>query len=686
MATITDPLSTLHKVGPSVVKHLAKLAVHTIGDLLLYFPYKYLDYTKFTHISAVVPGETVTVRGVLKTINSRFSFNTRKMLVEAIISDDTGSLKVIWFNQGYLAKTLSQGDEVLLSGKVDNYKGLQLVNPVHEKITEEMLHTGRLVPVYKLPDELYNRTFRGIINQALQHRNELSDDIPTEIRVKYDIPALKDAVLQLHFPESRQELERAQFRMIFEEILVQQLAVLEHKKLLSITPAPSIPPNIDLVKNFLSKLPFELTIGQKKALWQILQDLELPNPMNRLLEGDVGSGKTLVALISALTVADAGFQTVLLAPTEILAKQHFDNFCKLAPDYSLYLLTRNFHETNSGAIPKAKLIKQIGSNSRAIIVGTHAVLSDKVHFNNLGYIIIDEQHRFGVQQRSRLISIQNGGKDKSYSSHLLSMSATPIPRTLALSMYSDLAVSQLTELPKGRQSILTKVVPEAKRADSYAFIEKELQAGRQAFIITPLVEESEKLTIKSVKAEYERLQTNVFPNRKLGLLYGSMKGVDKDKVMNSFAAGELDILVATSVIEIGIDVPNATVIVIESAERFGLAQLHQLRGRVGRGQHRSYCFLFTESLEQKTLQRLQFFSSTSDGFKLAEMDLEQRGFGSLFGTEQTGFDFRFSKFLTIQVLKLARNAAEYFFKAHKLQNFPTLHKKVQPLVEQIHLE
>lgn len=688
---LTDPVASIPKIGPAVTKLLSRYDINTIEDLLLYLPYKYLDFTKFTTIKDIIPGEIVTVRGTIKTIQSRFSFKTRKALCEAIISDTTGSLKVTWFNQSYLAKTLASGDEVLLSGKVEMYKGLQLLNPVHEKITQEMIHTGRLVPVYTLPDGLYNRTFRGYVNQILGLTNQLEDIIPPNIRNEYSILPLADAIKQLHFPESNELLEKSKLRMIFEEVFVQQLAVQKHVELLEQLSAPSIPGNIELTKEFIAKLPFTLTNAQKKGVWQIFKDLEFKHPMNRLLQGDVGSGKTIVALLAALSVIDAGYQVALLAPTEILARQHYGNFLKYLTYFKkskyhhIGLLTRNFHELQGKTVPKKKLHEQVAKGTVTILIGTHAVLQETVAFKKLALVIIDEQHRFGVEQRAKLIRVSEKTSNTFYP-HLLSMSATPIPRTLALSFYSDLAISTLDELPKGRQEIKTSVITEISRNRAYEFIAKEVTAGRQAFIITPLVEESEKLQFKSVKAEYERLKSEIFPTLKVGLLHGKMKGIEKDSTMKAFSDKEFDILVATSVIEIGIDIPNASVIVIEGSERFGLAQLHQLRGRVGRGADASYCLLFAETQDRETLARLQFFASCTDGFKLAEMDLKTRGFGSLFGNRQTGFDFKFGKYLSLHVLELAKKAVRTFREQHTLEEFPKLREKVEPLVEQVHLE
>ncbi len=794
MITLDSSIKTAPGVGPAVNKHLNRVGVKLVRDLLFYFPFRYIDFSKFTTIKDVKPGEIITIRGFIKTIQARYSFRGRVSLCEAIISDETGSIKVIWFNQPYLAKSLKSGDEVLLSGKADVYKTLQLQNPVYEKAADETIHTGRIVPVYRLTEGLYNRTVRNLVNKFLPLADTLPEILPRDLLHRYSLPALPQAIRQIHFPDSDAQINAARERVIFEEVLIQQLAVQQHKLLLKKLPAPKIARNVELIKSFLSTLPFELTLGQKQALWQIMKDLDRDHPMNRLLEGDVGSGKTLVALMAMLEAVAAGYQTVLIAPTEILAKQHYETFIKALSEYrghearevakpirssevsapketyeqlrslakrrgnneetevkngaasaaiKIGLLTSQFQgingvqEMNGGsskrAERRAEIISQVKSGQINIIIGTHALFSGDVAFKNLALVVIDEQHRFGVQQRAVLLRKAGGGvkaqnshipqhshisensqaghqqnaESTEYQTpHLLSMSATPIPRTLALSFYGDLDISTLPELPKGRQKIETKIVAEADRDQAYQFIKKELRASRQAFVITPRVEESatnglissesyaegsavpeSPAAVKSVKQEFKRLSEEVFPEFKPGLLYGKMKGSEKDKTMAGFNAGKLDLLVASSVIEIGIDVPNATVMLIEGAERFGLAQLHQLRGRVGRGSAKSYCFLFLTDETSESRQRLEEFARSHDGFKLAELDLKQRGMGSLFGTEQTGFAFKFGQFLSLKILAMAKEAAQAIIKTDpELKKSPQLKQKVEPLISQIHLE
>lgn len=693
------PVSNLPKVGPKLLKSLASLGITTVEDLLQYYPTRYLDFSKFTEIHALHPGEIVTVRGFVKTISSRFSFPSRKMLSEAIISDNTGSLKVTWFNIGYIAESLKKGDEVLLSGKVDLYKNLiQLTNPIYEKVAADHIHTGRLVPVYRLPEGIYPKTFRNLVHMALPVAAQLTEHLPSHVLAEYRLPTIAATMQYLHFPENQNEVTKAQTRLAFEESLIQQLAVEKHKIQLKALAAPSIQTNITYIKSVFAGLPFTLTEGQKKALWTILQDLEYKHPMNRLLQGDVGSGKTIVALLAALQVIKQGFQVVLLAPTEVLAKQHFDGIIRQhaslgLDDSSIGLFTRNFHIAGTESITKKQSTAFLEEGKTSLVIGTHALLEESISFRNLAFIIIDEQHRFGVSQRKTLFSRmlhETDGRQKSeahgqWVPHLLSMSATPIPRTAALALYGDLEISTIDELPKDRLSIKTWVIPEAKRTGAYDFIRKEIASGRQAFIITPLVEESEKLQIKSAKAEFLRLQKEVFPKLKLGIVHGSLKGTEKDSAMLAFKNKETDILIATSVIEIGIDIPNATVIVIEGADRFGLAQLHQLRGRVGRGAHQSYCFLFSDT--ETSHERLDFFSHTRDGFSLAEYDMNTRGFGSLFGTNQTGFDFKYGQYLNTEVLANARKSAqELTTRDPELLQYPELSKLAMQLSENLHLE
>lgn len=673
---------------PTILK---KLKLSSPLDLLTYYPTRYLDFSQIEDLSKLKTGETVTVRAKIKSIKGRFSFHTKKIIVEAVVSDNTGSLKITWFNQGYIAKTLKQGEEYFFAGTVENYNGLSFINPIHEKVTKESLSTGRLVPVYKLLDGLYQKTFRSTIHNLLPKVKEVEEILPSTLLKKFNILSLDKTIKELHFPTNPDNLKAAQKRLIFEEVFIQQMAVCIHKQTLANLNTVTINPDPKYLSSLTNSLPFTLTDSQKKAVWSILQDTAKGTPMNRLLQGDVGSGKTAVAFIVALSVIKEGFQTALLAPTEILAKQHYDGLCKfignlgkLGSKINTALFTRNFILVNQKETTKKEAIKLLETGKINFVIGTHALLQTGVKFKKLGLLTIDEQHRFGVSQRQNLRS-RTLEQNQSLAPHLLSLSATPIPRSLALTLFGDLEVSQLNELPKGRQEIVSRVVLEENRGKAYEFIKQHLKTGRQCFIITPLVEESEKLAIKSVKAEFERLQKTIFKDFKLGLLYGSMKGQEKDDTMSKFAKGKINLLVATSVIEVGIDIPNATVIAIEGAERFGLAQLHQLRGRVGRGTHKSFCLLFPSN-NDSNLERLEMFSKTSNGFDLAEIDLRQRGFGSLLGEQQSGYSFKYSQFLSFDILKQGRLAAEFYLNNHKLEKSKKLNDLVSPLVSQVHLE
>lgn len=680
---LTTPINNLPKIGTVTTKALHQLHIQTVKDVLFFFPYRYLDFRKTIAINEAHEGEVVTIKAVLKDIQIRRSFRSHMTYCEGVISDETGSMKVVWFNQPYLAKSLQKGESLLLSGKVDRYKILQLVNPVYERLTDESIHTGRLVPVYRASDSIPNRTLRTVIHHCLPLIELLPDTLPNSIRDTYNLVSLPDAIRSLHFPENNDSISAARFRIAFDDILPQQLAV----SLLDISmrerKSHVIKTGVSHIKTFLKKLPFTLTAGQKQAVWNILQDMESPGPMNRLLQGDVGSGKTLIALIAMMQTAQNKLQSTLLAPTEILAQQHYKTFCGyLSSSLRIALLTANFASINNQAVSKAELNEAIQTGTVDIVIGTHAIIQKGVAFKNLALAVIDEQHRFGVKQRNFLFT------DKAnIQPHLLSMSATPIPRTLALAMYGNLTVSTLAEVPSGRKPIITKVIDDAQRNNAYTFIKQRLTAGEQTFIITPRVEDTEKSDVRSAKAEYKLLSETVFSKYSTGLIYGKMKGDEKEVIMNNFEQHAFDILVATSVIEIGIDIPNATVIVIEGAERFGLAQLHQLRGRVCRSDKQSYCFLFTTDPSQQDNERLRLFENSNDGFALAQYDLERRGFGDLLGTQQTGYLFRFPEFITMKALSSARQCAKTMVTEDpKLSSYPELNLIAQDYLDNVHAE
>jgi ATP-dependent DNA helicase RecG len=685
MLTLNSLVENLPKIQKPQIAALKKLGIFTAQDLLLYFPYRYLDFSKISKIADLKSEENVSIKATIKNISSRFSFHGRMSLAEAVVSDDSGSIKVTWFNQPYLAKTLAAGDEIFLAGKPNYYNNkLQLTNPIYEKVNNTLsstqgevsfpIHTSRLVPVYHLNKDIYPKTFRNLIVSVLQLANQVPDILPATVINTQKLLPISETIQQSHFPGDLEIFEQAKKRLAFEEIFLNQLAAQKHKLELAAKKTYKIKFDQKLVKTFVDSLPFQLTAEQKKASWEVLQDLEKPVAMNRLIEGDVGSGKTLVGLIAALEAASQGYQVAFLAPTEILAQQHLETTKKFKMEdigCKISLLTNNFSVVDGKEIPKAKLQALIKEGMPGIFIGTHALLSKPVKFKKLALVIIDEQHRFGVKQRSMLFD--KPGKVP----HLISLTATPIPRTLQLAFFGDLDISQIKTKPADRKPITTKLFSKTSRPKAYEFIASEIKKGRQAFVITPLIEESESLEVKSAKQEQENLQ-KVFPGLQIGLLHGKLKAKDKEAVMADFLANKLRILVSTSVVEVGVDVPNASVMVIEGAERFGLAQLHQFRGRVGRSQHQSYCFLFPSDsitssnpsntitsntssspfpsdialakldvgglgreLNHPSLARLLKFTQTQDGFELAELDLAQRGFGELYGASQSGVNFKY---------------------------------------------
>jgi ATP-dependent DNA helicase RecG len=680
MMSLISSITEIPSISKNNAVAIKKLGIDTIQELLFYFPYRYLDFSKTVKIIDVKPGESVTIQGVVKSIESRFSFRSHLSLAEAIVSDDTGSIKITWFNQGYLAKSLQKGGQIFLSGTPEYYKNsLQLTNPIYEKVSDFPIHTARLVPVYRLSDKIYPKTFRNIIAQVLSLAEQADETLPREIIERQNLASINQTIRLSHFPEKATDIDQAKKRLAFEEIFYNQLLAQKHKLELALKSSYAIKFDQDLIKSFLATLPFELTPGQKKSAWEILQDLEKTIPMNRLLEGDVGSGKTLVALAAALEVASAGYQAALLAPTEILANQHYETLKKYSTDnsdgrrfYSYSLFTNNFSKIDDKEVPKTKLKDLISEGMPGIYVGTHALLQKAIKFKNLALVIIDEQHRFGVEQRAQLMKTTNKVP------HLLSLSATPIPRTLQLAFYGELDISQIKSKPANRKLIVTKLVDAQNRPKAYEFIANQVKLGRQVFVITPL------LGVKAAKSELENLK-KIFPYLSVGLMHGRLKGGEKEAVMKEFLENKINILVSTSVVEVGVDVPNASVMMIEGAERFGLAQLHQFRGRVGRAEHQSFCFLFTDNENAETLERLTSFTKTNDGFELAELDLKQRGFGQLYGAQQSGWDFKYFSPAYTSLIQPAREEALNILRNDlELKNYPKLQEKIKGQV--IHFE
>jgi ATP-dependent DNA helicase RecG len=695
MPDLNTPIESLNKILKPQIAALKKLGILYVRDLLLHFPFRYLDFSMTKKIKDLKPGENISLKVTIKTIKSRFSFRGRMSLAEAVVSDDTGSIKIVWFNQPYLANSLKPGEEIFLAGTPEYYKMvLQLANPIYEKASEFPIHTSRLVPLYHLKQSLYPKTFRNLIASVIDLADKMPESLPVEVLNNQALLHIGQTIRRSHFPKNESEAAEAKKRLAFEEIFLNQLLAQKHKLELLAKESFKVQFDQKLVKDFVDGLPFKLTADQKKAAWQVLKDMQRQAPMNRLLEGDVGSGKTLVALIAALQAVSEGFQAVLLAPTEILAKQHFQTAQRYLADFChsrnnpfhLVLLTNHYSKVDGKDEPKAKLNKLLSEGMPSLAIGTHALLEKNVRFKNLALAIIDEQHRFGVDQRAKLI--ESSGRVP----HLLSLSATPIPRTLKLAYYGELDISQIKTKPLGRKSIATRLVAPENRQKAYEFIKKQVRAGRQAFVITPLVEESDKLGVRSAMAEKKNLEL-IFPLLNISLMHGRLKGTDKEKIMNDFLANKSPILVATSVVEVGVDVPNASVMLIEGAERFGLAQLHQFRGRVGRSEHQSYCFLFpSEAYEgyqtektKEALDRLEQFTKTQDGFMLAELDLKQRGFGDIYGLEQSGWDFRYFDPTYTSLIPAAREEALKILKTDlNLVNYPLLKEKIKDKI--VHFE
>ena len=684
---LATPLKHVLGIGPSLAFKLSRLNLNTVGDLIYHFPFRYDDFSSIKPASETQIGEVVTLKGEIWSIKNIYT-RYGKVLTQALFNDGTSPIQLTWFNQSYLTKQIKAGDRLQVSGKLTKYQSkLSIMVPRWEKLstnsdsrregvsllTQSSLHTGRLVPVYPETEGLTSKWMVAKINQLLPLTlKTIVDPLPEEI--KGNMLSLADAISKIHLPENWEVAEKARERLAFDELFYISLAT--QKTRLAWREKPLIEPlKIDSKKldAFIKKLPFSLTNAQKRVIDEVLEDLKRNQPMNRLIQGEVGSGKTVVAAIIIYLIHLNKLKTLFMAPTEILASQHYNTLTNLLTPFGItvgiYTGNKKFTKTKPYTLnPKP-----------SIIVGTHALLSDKLLTEDVGLVIIDEQQRFGVEQRTIL-------RSRAKLPHFLTTTATPIPRTVALTLYGDLDLSIIDELPKNRLKIKTFVVPKKKRKDAYKFIEKQVKAGDQAYLITPLIEISE--TMKSVRAatvEFEKLKREVFPDLKLGLLHGRLKGKEKDEIMNKFKVGEIDILVSTSVVEVGVDVPNATIMVIESSERFGLSQLHQLRGRVGRGNKQSYCLLFSEIEESSVINRLKNLERIDDGMKLSELDLKIRGSGQIFGTEQSGrFELKIADFSDLALVEKTRNAAYGILKNDsKLDKYPLLQAKLQSLAPNV---
>lgn len=668
-------------------EYLERLGLYTVNDLLFYYPRDHLNYARQVSIAHLVAGETVTLIGTIKSCKCFSSPKNKQLTIfELVLRDSTGQIKLNHFftgnrysNRGWQEKYKRQypvGSLVAASGLVKQNKyGLTLEKPEIEVLDSpgasiESIKVGRILPVYALSEGVPADVVRKAVIAVLAAADQLKDPLPASLRRQYGLVKLKEAIANIHFPADEDTLARARRRLVFDEFFYLQLGFLQRRQQLRQTQqSASFAPRGQLIEKFQQLLPFQLTNAQQRVINDILQDLQSSTPMNRLIQGDVGSGKTVVAVLAILAAIQSGYQAALMAPTEVLAEQHYR---KLVSWFNLLHLPVELLTGSTKLSKRREIHAQLATGELPLLVGTHALIQDPVNFQRLGLVVIDEQHRFGVQQRARLLA-------KGQSPHVLTMTATPIPRTLALTLHGDLDVSQIDELPPGRQAIETKVVTSKQRPQVYDLIRREIAQGRQTYIIFPLIEESEKLDVRAAVEEHKRLSEVIFPEFEIGLLHGRLNSTEKDTALNAFRDNQTQIIVSTTVIEVGVDVPNATVMLIENSERFGLSQLHQLRGRVGRGSHKSYCFLMSSSKNLDAKQRLGVLEQSQDGFFISEMDMRFRGPGEVLGTRQSGLpDFALASLVEDQeVLNLAREAAEKIILADAtLQSMPSLKKEL----------
>lgn len=655
-----------------MAKKFAMLGVHTIGDAIENFPRRYEDYSHITRIENLEPGAS-TIEAIITSAKGRY-VRRGMHITEAVAEDKTGSVRLVWFNQPYRANALKPGETYFISGNYElSNRRFAIISPSVELATDFPVNTARIIPVYRETKGITSTQIRKVIRETMPILIKAPETLPEWLLDEQDLIDRTNALRTMHFPESIQALEIAKKRLGFEEVFALTLASLLNKKELLQDMSVSIPFNEELAKTFVNHLPFTLTDAQRKVVFQIYKDMEQTQPMNRLIEGDVGSGKTVVATMAALMPIAEGFQVALMAPTELLARQHAETVYSLLEPLGMHdkvaLLVGGM-----SAAEKQRAYDQIAAGHAQFIIGTHALIQEKVDMHQLGLVIIDEQHRFGVEQRKKLMA------KAGHMPHLLSLTATPIPRSLALTLYGELDISVIDVKPAGRLPIITEIASPNSRKQLYQSIDKELEAGRQMFVVCPLITESSSMDANSAEKIYEEFSKRDFKHRRVGLLHGKMKPQEKNDIMEQFSRHELDILVSTTVIEVGVDVPNASVMLIEAADRFGLAQIHQLRGRVGRGKHQGYCYLMMSDSKAPP-KRLEALERSNDGFKLAELDLELRGPGAIYGTMQHGqLDLRIAKLSDTQLIASARNsAAEYIERGEDLIQYPELYERVRKL-------
>ncbi len=668
---LDSQLAKIKGVGSVLAKKYAVLGINTIADLIDYYPRRYDDYSHVQQIREIKPG-VVTIKAIIKQAKGRY-VRRGLHITEAVASDETGSVRLVWFNQPYRAAAIKVDTEYFVSGLFElSYQRLSIMNPSMELVSDFPISTARIVPIYRESKSTKSSEIRRMMRAVVPLIKDLRETLPGWLVSSQNLISRSQAILAMHFPQNIDQLEKAQRRLGFEEIFQLSMASLLNKYELMQEHSLKIPFKPALARDFVAQLPFKLTDAQRKVIWRIYQDLEKTQPMNRLLEGDVGSGKTVVATMAALMAMEQGYQAAIMAPTELLARQHADTILKLLSPLGygdqVGLLVGSLKPTQ-----KTAAHKRIKAGDIRLMIGTHALIAQKVDMHKLGLIIIDEQHRFGVEQRMKLQA------KAGHAPHMLSMTATPIPRSLALTLYGELDISVIDEKPAERKPIITKIVSPNSRNQLYAKIDKQLAAGRQMFVVCPLISDSETSVGQAAEKVYEQVKKD-FAAYRVGLLHGKLKTDDKNKAMRSFVIGKLDILVATTVIEVGVDVPNATVMLIEDAERFGLAQIHQLRGRVGRSAHQGYCYLMTAS-SQAPSRRLRALETSNNGFELADLDLELRGPGAIYGTMQHGqLDLRVAKLSDTRLIAAARQAAQEFIdKRDDLLKYGELYAQVTEL-------